>query len=125
MLAACFPLAWCCVDALAELAMAPGEMEPAQLAAVPDAGVGPAFTDTSPDGVLAAQAGRSVPREPERWQKRVPCLPDAEEALSGACYIRAARKPPCPPALFEAEGACFVAVAKSKRPDTSVEGVPW
>jgi hypothetical protein len=123
VLAACLPLAWCCVDALV---VVPLHMpEPAQLAAAPDAGTAPVVTDTSPDGVLAAQAGRTVPREPERWQKRAPCLEDVEERLFGACYVRAARKPPCPPALFEHGAACFVAVAKSKRPDTSVDEVPW
>lgn len=96
---------------------------------LPDAGVAEAddgptgdasTTDTQRAMELSVKSGRAVPAKPEDWQKRPPCLPDVEEALSGACYVRAARKPPCPPALFEGQGGCFVAVSRSKRPDTSI-----
>lgn len=100
-------------------AHAPGLPEVTEL----DGGVSEeaATTDTQRAGELTVKAGRSVPAKPEAWQKRPPCLPDVEEALAGACYIRADKKPPCSPALFESGGRCYVAVSRSPRPDTSID----
>lgn len=83
----------------------------------------PVQADTHRDdgGGLSVKAGRPVPANPEPWQKVPPCLPDTEESLSGACYVRAARRPPCPPSLYESGSACFVAVARARRPNTSME----
>lgn len=55
------------------------------------------------------------------WQKTSACLPDAEERINGACYVRTAKKPPCPPSFYEHAGACFVAVTRAPRTDTSIE----
>lgn len=107
-------------------ASAPGRFQDGADAGVADAELDggtddTAKTDTQRAGELTMQAGKAMPVKPEDWQKKVPCLPETEEAHGGACYIRAARKPPCPPALFEKGDACFVAVAKSPRPNTTIE----
>jgi len=123
-LAACLPLAWCCLDVLTLGATRPEPPDAAGLAVAPDAGEefapAPVVVDTYVDASVPLQVGRAVPSSPERWQKRPPCLKNVEEARGGACYIRAARKPPCPPELYEDEGACFVAVGAARRPDTSL-----
>lgn len=77
--------------------------------------------DTQRSGGIAGKAGPAVPVKPEEWMKRAPCLPDAEEAINGACFVRTAKTPPCPRSFYEHAGGCFVAVAKVPRPPTSIE----
>lgn len=123
--AGALPLAWCCVDRVAGLSSRTVDTR-AAVAESTDAGPAPVVTDVSRDGTLAAQAGRTLPQEPAGWQKRAPC--DAsnrdEEAVHGACYVRVPRRPPCKPAQYEYAGACFEAVSKAKRPDTSMDATP-
>lgn len=83
----------------------------------------PTVVDVRQEGTLSAQAGRAVPAKPEEWQKRAPCSTDTDEVdIRGGCYLELARKPPCKPGQYESGGKCFAAIARQKRPDTSVEG---
>jgi hypothetical protein len=77
--------------------------------------------DVARDVVVAVVAGRTMPRQPEDWQKRPPCDTSNrdEVAVGGACYVEVTRTPPCKPAQFEHDGHCFEAVARAKRPSTS------
>lgn len=82
----------------------------------------PAVVDVRQDAAYTGMAGRSIPPKPEEWQQREPCRTERDEvALGGACYVELARKPPCKAGQFEAQGRCWAAVARQKRPSTSVD----
>lgn len=83
----------------------------------------PAVVDVRQDGTATGMAGRSIPAKPEEWQQTKPCRTERDEVeLSGACYVELARKPPCKAGQYETAGKCWAAVARQRRPNTSING---
>lgn len=81
----------------------------------------PAVVDVRQDDVFTGQAGRKVPSKPENWMQRAPCKPENDETeIAGACFVELARKPPCKPGQYEHTGRCWAAIAKQRRPSTSI-----
>lgn len=81
----------------------------------------PAVVDVRQDDTLTGQAGRKVPAKPEDWQQRAPCRSENDETeIAGACFIELARKPPCKSGQYESQGRCWAAIAKQRRPSTSI-----
>lgn len=82
----------------------------------------PTVVDVRQDGTLGVQAGRTVPTRPEPWMQQKPCRTESDEVeISGACFLPLERKPPCKSAQYEWGGRCFAAIARQRRPDTSIE----
>jgi hypothetical protein len=82
-----------------------------------DAGVEAWAVDAAVDWE-AVSIGAKAKAHPD--QKKPPCVPRAEVEYDGVCWVPHAEHPPCPPAVFEAEGRCLVRVKASPRPPTSV-----
>jgi hypothetical protein len=57
---------------------------------------------------------RPVPRTPLPGQARSPCPGESAEVVNGGCWVRVARKPPCPNELAEYNGGCYIAVKDEK-----------
>lgn len=82
----------------------------------------PAVVDVRQDATTTGQAGRTVPESPEEWMQRRPCRPENDEVeIRSACYLPLERKPPCKAAQYEWAGRCFAAIAKQRRPSTSID----
>lgn len=80
------------------------------------------MVDVRQDGTFTGQAGRKVPKTPEEWMQRTPCDSERDElAVNGACFLPLERKPPCKTSQYEWQGRCLAAVAKQRRPSTSID----
>lgn len=82
----------------------------------------PAVVDVRQDSTLTGQAGRTVPKTPEDWMQTRPCKPEHDEVeINSACFVELARKPPCKTGQYEYGMKCWAAVAKQRRPSTSID----
>lgn len=83
----------------------------------------PAVVDVRQDGTATGMAGRKVPETPDDWMQRRPCDSERDEVeIKGACFMPLERKPPCRSSQYEWQGRCFAAIAKQRRPNTSING---
>ncbi|MGZ3458826.1 MAG: hypothetical protein ACXU86_10035 [Archangium sp.] len=105
-------------DPLARAAPAPMSHE-VPIAQDPDTFSNGALYDTTPLGqpVLA----KPLPSEPFKGQKRPPCTRYTEVELVGACWVPHELKAPCPDALFEYQGKCYLPIFSVKPPPQSLE----
>jgi hypothetical protein len=75
---------------------------------------------TDVDAVPPGQLRAGEKARPLEGQKRPPCNRHSEVEVAGACWIEAAKRPPCPPGLYEGRGMCLVPVFAAARPPTSL-----
>jgi eukaryotic-like serine/threonine-protein kinase len=94
-------------------------------AEAPDAGVGEMALASAqafprnPAPILAL--GLPMPKQPFPGQRRPPCDPEVERAISGGCWIGplASKKPPCGPTWYDYDGGCYAPNLAAPRQPTS------
>ncbi|PTL85040.1 hypothetical protein [Vitiosangium sp. GDMCC 1.1324] len=83
--------------------------------------LGSGFLADALDGGEPMVVARPLPREPLKGQKRPPCTRYVEVEINGACWAAHELKAPCPDALYEYQGKCYLAAYSAKPPPQSLE----
>lgn len=101
-------------------------MLPREAPEAPDAGVELALAEPEEGGMTDASMGdewASLPIPPKPGpNQETRCDPKRDEvSISGGCYLRLERKPPCAEGQYVHEGRCYVAVGKRERPATTLQ----
>ena len=85
------------------------------------------MSDVRGDGPGPLGAGKRLPSEPYKGQRKPPCA-EAQVPLNGGCWYQVVPAPGstkpgevCSSEMYELKGKCYLPVLRAERPATSIQ----